>query len=82
MHHTGSQEELLVAVPEEQAGVDQQEVLAPKVQEAEQGKQLPECVDHQLSSFEQGKPRSILILLLYKATNYKYKLYVYCCITL
>jgi hypothetical protein len=70
-------------VPEEQAGVDQQEVLAPKVQEAEeQGEELPECIDHRPSSFERGKPRSILILLLYKATNYKYKLYVYCCITL
>jgi hypothetical protein len=83
MHHTGSQEELPVAVPEEHARVDQQEVLAPKVQEAEeQGEELPECIDHQPSSFERGKPRSILILLLYKATNYKYKLYVYFCITL
>jgi hypothetical protein len=30
------------------------------VQEAEeQGEELPECVDHQPSSFERGKPRSI-----------------------
>jgi hypothetical protein len=60
MHHIGSQEELPVAVPEEQAGVDQQEVPAHEVQEAkEQGEELPECVDHQLSSFERGKPQSI-----------------------
>jgi hypothetical protein len=60
MHHIGSQEEPPVAVPEEQAGVDQQEVLAQEVEEAEdQGMELPECVDHQPSSFERGKPRSI-----------------------
>jgi hypothetical protein len=33
MHHTGLQEELLVAVPEEQARIDQQEVQAQEVQE-------------------------------------------------
>jgi hypothetical protein len=65
MHYTGSQEELPLAVPEKQAGVDQQEVPAQEVQEAEeQGEELPECVDHQPSSFERGKPRSILSLLL------------------
>jgi hypothetical protein len=59
MHHTGSQESP-VAVPEEQAGVDQQEVLAQEVQEAEdQGEELPECIDHQPSFFERGKPWSI-----------------------
>jgi hypothetical protein len=53
MHHTGLQEELPIAVPEEQAGVDQQEVPAQEVQEAEeQDEELPECVDHQSSSFE------------------------------
>jgi hypothetical protein len=47
-------------VPEEQARVDQQEVLAHELQEAEeQGEELPKCVDHQPSSFERGKPRSI-----------------------
>jgi hypothetical protein len=67
MHHTGSQEELPVAVPEEQAEINQQEVKAQEVQEAEeQGEELPECVDHQPSSFERGKPRSITSLLLYK----------------
>jgi hypothetical protein len=83
MHHTGSQEELPVVVPKEQARVDQQEVPALEVQEAEeQDEELPECVDHQSNSFEGDKPRSIPILLLYKAINYIYKLYVYCYIML
>jgi len=47
MHHTGSQEEVLVAVFEEQAGVEPQKIQAQEVPEAEeQGKDLPECVDH------------------------------------
>jgi hypothetical protein len=83
MHHTGSQKELSVAVPEEQARVDQQEVPALEVQEAEeQDEELPECVDHEPIFFERDKPRSIPILLLYKAINYIYKLYVYCCVML
>ena len=70
LHHTGLQEELLVAVQEEQTGTDPQEVQAQEVpEEEEQGEDLPECVDHQPSSFERGKPRSILSLLLYKS-NY------------
>jgi hypothetical protein len=82
MHHTGSQEELPVAVPEVQARVDPQEIQAQEVPEAEeQGEELPECMDHQPSSFERGKPQSILSLLLYKAITL-YKLYVYCCIKL
>ena len=61
MHHIGSQEEVLIAVSEEQAGVDLQEIQAQEVPEAEEpGEELPECVDHQPSSFETGKPRSIL----------------------
>ena len=52
LHHTGSQE-LLVAVQEEQTRTDPQEVLAQEVpEEEEQGEDLPECVDHQPSSFE------------------------------
>jgi hypothetical protein len=70
LHHTGSQEELLVAVQEEQTGTDPQEVQAPEVpEEEEQVEDLPECVDHQPSSFERGKPRSIISLLLDKS-NY------------
>jgi hypothetical protein len=59
LHHTGSQEVTLVAVPEEpeeQPEVQEQEV--PEVDE-EVGEDLPECPDHRLSSFEGGKPRSI-----------------------
>jgi hypothetical protein len=60
MHYIGSQEELPVAVLKEQAEVITSRVPAQEMQEAkEQGKELPECVDHQPSSFERGKPRSI-----------------------
>jgi hypothetical protein len=68
LHHTGSQEESPVAVPEEQTGIDPQELQAQEVlEEEDQGQDLPECVYHQPSSFERGKPRSILNLLLYKS---------------
>jgi hypothetical protein len=56
LHHTGSQEVTLVAVPkepEEQPKVPEQEV--PEADE-EVGEDLPECPDHRLSSFERGKP--------------------------
>jgi hypothetical protein len=67
LHHIGSQEKSQVAVPEEQTWTDQQEPQAQEVpEEEEQGEELPEYVDHQPSSFERGKPRSILCLLLYK----------------
>jgi hypothetical protein len=52
---------LLVAVPEEQTETDPQEIQAQEVPESEEaGEDLPECVDHQPSSVEKGKPRSIL----------------------
>jgi hypothetical protein len=71
-----------VAVQEEQAGADPQEILAPEVLEVEeQGEDLPECVDHQPSSFERGKSWSILTLLLYKS-NQLYISFIYCCIKL
>jgi hypothetical protein len=71
LHHTGSQEESQVAVPEEQAWTDQQEPPAQEVPEEEEpGEELPECVDHHPSSFERGKPRSILSLLFIKAILY------------
>jgi hypothetical protein len=61
LHHTGSQEETPVAVPEEQTGADTQDLQAQEVpEEEEQGEDLPEHVGHQPSSFERGKPRSIL----------------------
>ena len=62
---------MLVAVQEEQTRIDPQEVQAQEVPEKEeQGEDLPECVDHQPSSFERGKPRSILSLLLYKSNSF------------
>jgi hypothetical protein len=67
LHHTGSQEETPVVVQEEQTGSDPQETHAQEVPEVEeQEEDLPECVDHQPSSFERGKLRSILSPLLYK----------------
>jgi hypothetical protein len=59
LHHTGSQEGIPVAVPEEleeQPEVQEQEV--PKANE-KVGEDLPECPDHRPSSFERGSPRSI-----------------------
>jgi hypothetical protein len=71
MHHTGSQEEVPVVVPEEQARAYPQEIQAQEVLEAEEpGEELLECVNHQPSSFGRGKHQSILSLLLYKAINY------------
>ena len=71
LHHIGLQEELLAVVQEEQTGIDPQEVQAQEVpKEEEQGEDLPECVDHQPSLFERGKPRSILSLLFYKSNSF------------
>jgi hypothetical protein len=70
MYHTGSQEEPPVAVPEEQTWTDPQELQAQEVlEEEEQGEEMPECVDHQPSSFERGKPRSILNPLFYSSNS-------------
>jgi hypothetical protein len=77
LHHTGSQEESPVVVPEEQTGADLQELQAHEVpEEEEQGEDLPECVDHQASSFERGKPRSIIKSLLYSINSFYYELYI------
>jgi hypothetical protein len=59
MHHTGSNKENPVAVPElleEQLKVPDQEV--PEVAEGDV-EELLECPNHRPSSFERGKPRSI-----------------------
>ena len=70
-------------VQEEQTGTDPQEVQAQEVPEEEEpGEDLPECVDHQPSSFERGKPRSILSLLLYKSNSFYIYENIYCCIKL
>ena len=54
MHHTGSQENEVG--PEEQEETQEQEPLGV----AELGEELQECSDHKPSTFEKGKPRSIL----------------------
>jgi hypothetical protein len=57
-----------MAVQEKQTRFDPQETQAQEVPKVDvQEEDLPECVDHQPSSFERGKPRSILSLLLYKS---------------
>ena len=67
----------------EQTGTDPQEVQAHEVpEEEEQGEDLPECVDHQPSSFERGKSWSILSLLLYKSNSFYIYVFIYCCIKL
>jgi hypothetical protein len=82
LHHTGSQEKSPVAVQEELTRADPQDPQAQEVlEEEEPGEELSECVDHQPSSFERGKPQSILSLLLYKS-NSLYMSYIYCCIKL
>jgi hypothetical protein len=54
------QEEVAVAEFEEQAEGSQLDVPAQEVQaDEEAGEELQECPDHQPSSFERGKPRSI-----------------------
>jgi len=56
MHHTGSQENEVG--PEEQEEVQEHEPLGV----SEPGEELQECPDHKPSTFEKGKPRSILSL--------------------
>ena len=52
LHHTGSQEEITPENPEEQeTQVDE-----------ETKEEAQECPDHKPSTFERGKPRSILYL--------------------
>jgi hypothetical protein len=57
-------------VPEEQTWTDPQELQTLEVpEEEEQGEEFFECVDHQPSSFERGKPRSILNSLFYSSNS-------------
>jgi hypothetical protein len=62
---TGSRAENPVAIPKKPS--EPQEV--PEVDE-EVGEDLEECSDRRPSSFERGKPRSILSLLLYKSNSF------------
>ena len=59
LHHTGSQTESPLVVPEEPE--EQFEVQPQEVTEADEEdvEELPKCPDHRPSSFERGKPRSI-----------------------
>jgi len=53
MHHTGSQEN----------EVGPEEIQEQELSEAQEpGEELQECPDHRPSTFEKGKPRSILSL--------------------
>ena len=61
LHHTGSQTENLIVIPEEPE--EQLEVQPQEVTEADEEdvEELLECPDHRPSSFERGKPRSIFL---------------------
>ena len=72
MHHTGSQENEVG--PEEPEEIQEQE--PPEAPEP--GEELQECPDHRPSTFEKGKPRSILSLPIL-ANLYKV-LYLFYCI--
>jgi hypothetical protein len=69
LHHTGSQTENPVVVPEEPE--EQLEVQPQEVTEAdkEDVEKLLECPDHHPSSFERGKPQSIFSLGLQLLIN-------------
>jgi hypothetical protein len=71
MHHTGSQENEVG--PEEPEEIQEQE--PPEAQEP--GEELQECPDHRPSTFEKGKPRSILSLPIL-ANLYKVLYLFYC----
>jgi hypothetical protein len=71
MHYTGSQEETPVVELDDPEGGIPQEVPALEVLgDEEQDVELPECTGHQPSSFEKGKPRSILLPTIFKYLNY------------
>jgi hypothetical protein len=74
---TGSQEESVAAKPEAAEEEPAQGVQA----EEDVVDELQECPDHRPNSFERGKPRSILSLVLYKS-NQLYMSFIYCCIKL
>jgi len=57
MHHTGSQEN--------EVGPEEQEPLGV----SEPGEELQECPDHKPSTFEKGKPQSILSLPILANSN-------------
>jgi hypothetical protein len=66
---TGSQEESVAAEPEADEEVSQEEPAQEVQAEEDAIDKLQECLDHRPSSFERGKPWSILSLLLYKSNQ-------------
>jgi hypothetical protein len=68
---TGSRAENPVVVPKEPEEPQEVSEADEKV-----GEDLKKCPNHRLSSFERGKPRSIISLLLYKALYYIYVIYM------
>jgi len=63
MHHTGSQENEVG--PKEQEETQEQKLLGGP----EHGEELQECPDHKPSTFEKGKPQSILSLPILDILN-------------
>jgi hypothetical protein len=55
--------------PEERPAAEEQEIQAL---EGVNDEELPECPNHQPSSFIQGKPQSILSLLCFAKYNFDY----------
>jgi hypothetical protein len=77
----GSQEESVAVEPEATEEILQEEPTQEVQAEEDAVDELQECPDHRPSSFERGKPRSILSLQLYKS-NQLYMSLIYCCIQL
>jgi len=71
MHAIGATEEITVLEYEADPQEEHQEVQQQEAQgEGEpDSEQLPECPDHQPSTFVKGKPRSILSLLCFQTIN-------------
>jgi hypothetical protein len=78
---TESQEESVAAEPEAAEEVPQEEPAQEVQAKEDVVDELQECPDHHPSSFERGKPQSILSFLLYKS-NQLYMSFIYFCIKL
>jgi hypothetical protein len=72
---------LVVAELEAAEEVPQEEPAQEVQAEEDVVDELQDCPDHRPSSFERGKSRSILSLLLYES-NQLYMSIIYCCIKL
>ena len=74
VHAIGATEEITVLEYEADPQEEHQEVQQPEAPgEGEPvGEQLPECLDHQPSTFMKGKPRSILSLLCFTNINWSH----------